>query len=322
LSLVVSFPINHVACVADSCATSLITAGKIVFQERFDPTAMLMATAEERCNMLGGVPTMLQLMLEQPVLETLDLSSLELIAWGGAAMPREGIRRLGMLCSRLMTLYGLTETSANIVFGDERSGTDALAETIGRPDRAVSCRIVDESGALCRIGEAGELQFRADFFFLGYWRQESAATAAWTDDGWFRTGDIALQRADGNLVLRGRKAEMYKSGGYNIYPREIELALERLPGVALAAVVCVPDPLYQEVGYAWVVPSPGADLGVEGLREACRNRLANYKVPKHFAIRDSVPMLPVGKVDKRALKNMALAALADAGNRRSVEGEA
>jgi acyl-CoA synthetase (AMP-forming)/AMP-acid ligase II len=272
--------------------------------------------------MLGGVPTMLQLMLEEPALESLDLSSLELIAWGGAAMPREGIRRLGALCDRLMTLYGLTETSANIVFGDEQSGADALAETIGSPDRAVRCRIVDEAGVPCPVGEAGELQFCADFFFLGYWRQESAGAAAWTDDGWFRTGDIALQRADGNLVLRGRKAEMYKSGGYNIYPREIELALELQPGVALAAVVCVPDPLYQEVGYAWVVPDPGADLSVETLREACRSRLANYKVPKHFAIRDSMPMLPVGKVDKRALKEMALAALVDGGGQRTVEGDA
>jgi len=312
-SLGVNFPINHVACVADTCATTLVTGGKIVFQERFDPEAMLRAVADERCNMLGGVPTMLQLMLDHPAWGAVDLSSVQLIAWGGAAMPLEGIRRLQRLGVRLMTLYGLTETSANVVFGDGRAGIDGLAQAIGIPDRDVACRIVDDSGSPCAVGEEGELQIRADFLFLGYWGRDDATREAWSADGWFRTGDIARQRADGGLELKGRRSEMYKSGGYNVYPREIEQFLESLASVALAAVVDVPDPLYQEVGHAWVMAAPGFAPSEEALRAACRDALANYKVPKRFTVVEALPMLPVGKVDKQRLRAMARDAARETG---------
>ncbi|MEQ8262044.1 class I adenylate-forming enzyme family protein [Pseudohaliea sp.] len=304
-SMVVSFPINHVACLADTCATTLVSGGKIVFQERFDPRALLEATAEEGCTMLGGVPTMLQLLLEDPLLPTLDLSSLELIAWGGAAMPREYLGRLNELAPRLMTLYGLTETSANIAFGDSREDPAALFDSVGRADPSVACRVVDEQGHPCAPGAAGELQFRADFFFIGYWEREQATRDAWTHDGWFRSGDIGTLDVDGRLRLKGRRSEMFKSGGYNVYPRELEAALEAIPGVAAAAVVGVPDPLYQEVGYAWVVPEAGTRLSESLLRDACRDQLANYKVPKHYRIVSELPLLPVGKIDKARLQRLA-----------------
>jgi acyl-CoA synthetase (AMP-forming)/AMP-acid ligase II len=304
-SMVVSFPINHVACLADTCATTLISGGKIVFQERFDPGRLLEATAREHCTMLGGVPTMLQLLLDDPGLPTLDLASLELVAWGGAAMPREYLQRLSALAPRLMTLYGLTETSANIAFGDSREGLSALSDSVGRTDRSVDCRVVDEQGLPCTPGQAGELQFRADFFFIGYWEREQATRDAWTADGWFRSGDIGTLDAEGRLHLKGRRSEMFKSGGYNVYPRELEAVLEAVPGVAAAAVVGVPDPLYQEVGCAWVVPEAGAQLSESVLRDACREQLANYKVPKHYRIVGELPLLPVGKIDKTRLQRLA-----------------
>lgn len=304
-SMVVSFPINHVACLADTCATTLVSGGKIVFQERFDPAKLLQATAEERCSMLGGVPTMLQLLLDDPALPALDLSALELVAWGGAAMPREYLGRLRALAPRLKTLYGLTETSANIAFGDSREGFSALCDTVGRTDPSVACRIVDERGVPCAPGEAGELQFRADFFFIGYWEREQATRDAWTQDGWFRSGDIGTFDAEGRLCLEGRRSEMFKSGGYNVYPRELEAVLEAVPGVAAAAVVGVPDPLYQEVGCAWVVPEAGTKLSDSQLRDACREQLANYKVPKHYRIVSELPLLPVGKIDKVRLQRLA-----------------
>lgn len=304
-SMVVSFPINHVACLADTCATTLVSGGKVVFQERFDPAAVLRATAEECCTMLGGVPTMLQLILDDPSFAAADLSSLELIAWGGAAMPDDYLARLAALGPRLMTLYGLTETAANIAFGDSRDGVATLAESIGRPDPSVVCRVVDESGIPCLPGEPGELQFRADFFFVGYWGQEEATRAAWTTDGWFRSGDIGTLGEDGRLQLRGRRSEMFKSGGYNVYPRELEVVLEALPGVAAAAVVGVPDPLFQEVGCAWIVTERGQTISEALLRDACRKQLANYKVPKHFRFVDALPLLPVGKIDKPQLRRLA-----------------
>jgi Acyl-CoA synthetases (AMP-forming)/AMP-acid ligases II len=263
--------------------------------------------------MLGGVPTMLQLLLDEPSLSALDLSALELIAWGGAAMSRECLGRLSALAPRLMTLYGLTETSANIVFGDSREGFGELFDTLGRVDSSVACRIVDEQGMTCAPGEAGELQFRADFFFIGYWEREQATRDAWTRDGWFRSGDIGIFDTQGRLCLKGRLSEMYKSGGYNVYPRELEVVLEAFPGVALAAVVAVPDPLYQEVGCAWIVPEVGTQLSESHLRHLCREQLANYKVPKYYRIVSELPLLPVGKIDKTRLRRLAAQWLSTSG---------
>ena len=302
--VVVNFPINHVACVADTCATTLVKGGKIVFQERFDVTASLQAIEDEQCTMLGGIPTMLQMQLDHPGFKDFDLSSLELVAWGGAAMPRDGIARLQGIAPRLMQLYGMTETSANIVFGKEGAGIDELADSIGRPDAGVECRIVDVGGDNCPVGESGELQFKTDYFFLEYWNRPEASREAFTADGWLKTGDIGLWRMDGNIELVGRMSEMFKSGGDNVYPREVEVVLEGVPGVAMAAVIGVPDDLYQEVGFAFILLEQGQMISAEKLRAACKEKLANYKVPKQFEIRPDLPMLPVGKIDRQALKKI------------------
>ena len=319
-AVVVNFPINHVACIADSCATTLVKGGKIVFQERFDPAATLQAIEDERCSMMGGVPTMLQMMLGHPDFSRFDLSSVELVAWGGAAMPRDGIARLNDICPRLKQFYGLTESSANVVFGEEGASFDMLAESIGKPDEGVQCRIVDDSGDLCSVGSSGELQFRADFLFLGYWNKPEATRESFAPDGWLRTGDIGFWREDGNIELVGRKSEMFKSGGYNVYPREIEMVIESIPAVAMAAVIGVPDDLFQEVGHAFVLLEPENDISVEKLHSICNEKLANYKIPKQFSVRRNLPMLPVGKIDKQALKNAAAASLEKSCNTDSGQG--
>ena len=135
----------------------------------------------------------------------------------------------------------------------------------------------------------------------GYFRRPEATAAAYTADGFFRTGDVAIRRADGNLRIVGRRSEMFKSGGYNVYPREIELALEEHPAVALVAVVGIPDPVYTEVGAAFITLEPGHTFDAGQAKAWCKQHLANYKVPKRFEVLDDLPLLPVGKVDKRAL---------------------
>ncbi|MDN5759498.1 MAG: AMP-binding protein, partial [Tomitella sp.] len=141
--------------------------------------------------------------------------------------------------------------------------------------------------------------------FLGYFGNPEATRAAYTKDGFFRTGDVAVRRPGGALRLVGRRKEMYKSGGYNVYPREIELALESHPGVSIAAVVPVAHETFGEVGTAFCETAPGHTVTPEELDTWCRQRLANYKVPKQFRIVDALPLLPVGKVDKMCLRTMA-----------------
>jgi acyl-CoA synthetase (AMP-forming)/AMP-acid ligase II len=148
--------------------------------------------------------------------------------------------------------------------------------------------------------------------FAGYWNQPQATADVFSADGYFRTGDIAVRRSDGRYSLVGRVKEMFKSGGYNVYPREVEAAIEEHPAVSMAAVVARPDPLWQEVGVAFVVPKPG--MNVDGLDEWLRQRLANYKRPKRYVIQSSLPLLPIGKVDRAALKILASQQISEGGN--------
>ena len=304
-SLVVSFPVNHVASVADTCATTFVRGGKIVFREKFDPAETVRDTAREACTLLAGVPTMLQMVAATPEFAGEDLSSVELVLWGGAAMPVALIERLKRKFPRLMTAYGMTETATHVTYTDEGAPVEVLANSVGRPDPRCELRIAAGNDPAATGGNTGEVQLRADFLMTGYWRRPEATQESFTDDGWFRTGDVGLLRDDGNLKLVGRLSDMFKSGGYNVYPREIELVLEQHPAVDLAAVVGVPDDLYQEVGCAWVQSSTGDRVTAEALDAWCRERLANYKVPKSFRIVDALPLLPVGKVDKQALRQRA-----------------
>ncbi|NBT92489.1 MAG: hypothetical protein EBT37_07740 [Betaproteobacteria bacterium] len=193
----------------------------------------------------------------------------------------------------MLAVYGMTETVCNVTWADDSFSDEALATTIGKPDPNVELKLIDDNCVESSDGQEGEIAVRHGAMMLGYFNRPEATATAMTPDGFLRTGDIAQRLSDGSYRLVGRRSEMYKSGGYNIYPREIEQCLEEHPGVALAAVVGVPDPVYQEVGVAWLMRQ---------IRDWCRERLANYKIPKRFEWLDELPMLPVGKVDKLRLK--------------------
>jgi len=202
----------------------------------------------------------------------------------------------------------MTETAAHTTYASHDTTLAELRDSIGHPDPNMPCRIVNAEGNSSAMGEQGELQFKGEYLFLGYYNRPEATRDAFTEDGWFHTGDVGYWREDGTITLVGRLSEMFKSGGYNVYPREIEMLLESHPTVEMAAVVSVPDPLYQEVGVAYIIPRSDINndsketLTVDKLKAFCKNKLANYKVPKHFEISNELPMLPVGKIDKIALK--------------------
>ncbi len=141
--------------------------------------------------------------------------------------------------------------------------------------------------------------------FKGYWGNDGATRTAFDAHGWFLTGDVGSLDAAGALRIIGRRGDRFKSGGYNVYPREIELVLERHPMVSAAAVIGCEDPLYGQIGEAFVATADPAALEQELLRTYCRDHLANYKVPKRFHLLRELPMLPIGKVDKQLLKKRA-----------------
>ncbi len=297
------FPVNHVGCVVDCSTPSLVAGGKMVFMEHFDPAECLAIMERERITMWGSVPTVFQMQLALPNFADYDLSAVELIVWEGAAMPAELIERLSRICARLATNYGMTETTSAITVVEPTDDLDILSNSVGAAFPGVEIRLASLDGSAVPDGTEGEVQTRSRYNLLGYWKLPDATRDAFTEDGYFRTGDLAVRRSDGRYRIVGRLKEMYKSGGYNVYPREIEATLERHPAVELAAVVSVPDPLWDEVGVAYIVPR-GA-VSVAELEAFGRVHLANYKIPKRFIIADALPLLPIGKVDKTALKAMA-----------------
>ena len=300
------FPINHVACVGDVSCYTLVAGGCIVFLEQFSPAAVLERIESQGVTFWGGVPTTFLLSLADPMFASVDLSSLQFIFWSGAAAPAELVERLAALGVPLATSYGLTETVGSVTFTSPSASREALLETIGSAPDAYEVRLADVDGEVTACDIPGEIQVRGDFIMCGYWRRPDATADAIDREGWLHTGDLAVRRADGLLRLVGRLKDVFKSGGYNIYPREIEQALESHAGVALAAVVAVPDPVYGEVGHAFIVAGEGAPSSEE-LQAHCRYLLANYKVPKRFTVLRDPPMLPIGKIDKRRLRELALA---------------
>ncbi len=307
LRVINNHPINHIGGLGDTNCYALIAGGTQVFTERFDAREFLAVTERERITLWGQVVTIFEMVTRLPDWENHDLSSLQFIWWGGAPAPASLIEIITGICPRNATFYGMTETCGSVTYVDPEASLEEKAVTIGRPIPEVDVRLGDAAGREVPRGEPGEIQVRGDFVMLGYLNRPEATAEVIDPDGWFHTGDLALQRADGNYEVVGRLKEMFKSGGYNIYPREIEVALETHPGVALAAVVPVPDDLYQEVGNAFVIANPDAGLDGPALDRWCRERLANYKVPKRFFVCDELPLVSVGKIDKVALRAVALA---------------
>ena len=241
-------------------------------------------------------------MTSHPELARRNLDRLEFITWGGAPMAARLVEQLAELPGRLCTAYGMTELGLYVTYSDPEESGEALSTTIGRVHQRFDIRVADENGVETPVDEQGEIQACGDWLLAGYYRDLEATRKALTEDGWFRTGDVAKVRADENLEIVGRTKEMYISGGFNIYPREVEIAIESHPKVGLVAVLGVTDEMFGEVGYAFVEPKSGQTLDPGDVDARCRERLANYKIPKHWSIDPELPRLPIGKIDKQTLR--------------------
>ncbi len=300
-----NMPINHIAGVGMIGVYPIVTGGSLIFMDRFDARHMLALIERERVTFWLQAPTMFHLALTHPDFARFDLSSVEYIIWAGSPAPRDLIARLYQLDGKLATAFGMTELSLYVTFSDLDASLDTLSWTIGKPEPAFDLRVADADDRPVAPGEQGEIQARGDWMMAGYFNAPQATAEAFTRDGWFKTGDIAELHADGNLRIVGRVKEMYISGSYNIFPREIELVIESHPAAAAAAVIGVADEVFGEVGRAFVQAAPGTTLSAAELDAWCRERLANYKVPKRFEVMEELPRLPIGKIDKQSLKAKA-----------------
>jgi fatty-acyl-CoA synthase len=259
----------------------------VILEREFEPTRALRLIEEKRVTTMMGVPATYLFMAQQPGFADADLSSLTRAVVGGAPMPEALLETYAERGTAIVQGYGLTEAAPNVLCLPPEDAVRKLGFA-GKPYPFVDLRLSDEE----------ELQVRGPNVFPGYWRNEAATGAAFTSDGWLRTGDVAERDDEGFYRIKGRLKDMYISGGENVYPAEVEAVLHEHPQVVDAAVVGVADERWGEVGVAFVV---GDGVTEEELLEWCRARLARFKVPKSFRFVGEIPRNGMGKVQKHEL---------------------
>lgn len=302
-------PLNHVGGITCTVMAAVVSGGAVALVPAFSPANALEIAERHRVTVVGGVPTMFVLMFGDPSFAGRDLSSVRVCAAGGSNVdpPLHAALVKNFPNARIYGLYGLSETSGACVMSAPDDDAGTVARTLGVALAGCEYRVAGPDGAPLPAGEPGELQIRGASVVRGYWDLPAETAATFLPDGWLATGDIVTAEPDGHLVLYGRLKEMYISGGFNVYPVEIENLLATHPGVALAAGIGVPDPVLGEVGRFYVMPEPGAPEPTPAeLTAFCREHLADYKVPKQFEITTDLPLTPVGKVQKAELRSRYL----------------
>lgn len=270
----------------------------------FDPATYLDELARYRATEINLVPTMLGMLVHSGAAERADVSSLRTAIYGASPMPRPLLEQvLGLWGHRLVQYYGQTEAPLAITVLDADDHRDpSLLGSCGHPSVDAEVAVTGEDGTPVATGEVGELRVRAPFGMARYAGAPDITAETITADGWIRTRDLARIDDRGYVTLVDRTSDMIITGGYNVYPREVEEALLAHPAVTGAAVVGAPDETWVEAVTAFVTLRPGADTSEEELRQAARARLAGYKVPKTVHVIDAIPVSPVGKVLRRALR--------------------
>ena len=318
-----ALPLHHVFAYVEGMLASLFVGGCCIVESVFDPKGALAAIAEHRAGEALFVPTMSLAVIDAARSGGHDLSSLHSVMSAAQSAPTQLWHDLQDVLGveQLVTAYGMTETSAATTFTMPGDPVENLVGTVGRPkpggvagDPSLGgllavYKAVDIDGVDVAPGQEGELVARGPIVGSGYYGKPEETAASTLPGGWLRSGDLGYVREDGYLVLTGRAKELYKCGGELVMPSEVEGRLTRLPEVAQAHVVGVPDDRMGEVGCAWIVPAEGATPpSPEVLVEYCRGELARFKVPRHvlYTTPDQLPLTASGKVQKFKLAARAV----------------
>ncbi|HYG47902.1 MAG TPA: AMP-binding protein [Allosphingosinicella sp.] len=306
-------PNFHTAGINLHALPTLLQGGRVLLLPGFEADSVVGLLEARRVDTFFAVPAVYQALADHPRFASAPLGHVRHWGCGGAPLPDALARRCRDLGIRICNGMGMTETGPTAFLAAPADAWERIG-SVGKPQLLVGVRIVGEDGRDVPDGEVGDLLFAGPAVTPGYWNDAEATRAAFTADGWLRSGDLARRDADGYYWVAGRRKEMFISGGENVYPAEIENVLAGHPAVAEAAVVAVSDPRWGEVGCAFLRLAEGRERPAAAELQAwCRARLAAYKVPASFEYVDDFPRTAAGKVQKHLLECSPPPAFADGG---------
>ncbi len=310
--ILIDTPMFHVIGLIASVRPILLHGGVLLVSDGFEPARTLNRLSDPELGVTHYfcVPQMADRIRQQPAFDGRKLSGMTALFTGGAPHPAASIRAWLDAGVVVADGFGMSEAGTVLGMALDPAIIAAKAGAAGVPAPGIGIRLVDASERDVGTGTPGELLLKGPSLFSGYWRREEETSKAFTADGWFRTGDIAVADSDGYLTIVDRRKDMFISGGENVYPAEIEAALADMPGLVEVAVVGVPDARWGEVGLCAVVHPEATGLA-ERIREHLTGRLATYKLPRHVMAVEALPRTGSGKVKKGELRDQCLARLAE-----------
>lgn len=292
-------PMFHVASLGMGVLPVLLKGGTVVLEQGFEPGRALALIARHGATMLSGVPTTFQMLAEHPDWESTDISSLRKLTCGGSTVPLRTIEAYERRGLHFSQGYGMTETAPGAT-ALMPTHTRAKIGSVGLPHFFTDVRVVDIGGEPVAPGQVGEIQVKGPNVIPCYWNLPD--TGAFTEDGWFRSGDLGYRDEEGFLYIADRLKDMIISGGENVYPAEVEQVISELDGVAGVAVIGRPDPKWGEVPVGVVAVRDGHSVTGEEIREHLDGRLARYKIPKSYVFVRELPRTASGKISKAVLR--------------------
>jgi HIP---CoA ligase len=278
----------------------VIKHATMIPQAVFDVESTLRTAQSERVTVLPGPPTLFYSILDHPRLAAFDLSALRLVTTGASTVPEELIYRIRreLDVPDVSSPYGLTEVGGTATICPPGTSIEKMSTTVGTAIPGTEVAIVGNSGKALPPGQDGEIVIRGWNVMLGYFEEPAATAEAIDADGWLHTGDLGHLDEEGYLTVTGRVKDVFQTGGFNVYPVEVEQLLATHPMIAEAAVIGVPDDRLGEVGHAFVVPAPDCSPSAEDVIAFARERIANFKVPRGVTVVPELPRTPLGKVQK------------------------
>ncbi len=298
-----NMPINHVGGAIVAGSTPIFTASTIVLLEKFSPAKTMQLIETEKVSILGQIPTQYMMEFNLPDYDQYDKSSLRIVHFGGS-MPSANIlaKVFTTMCANVYNCLGLTEASGIVSYTPPGSDIEILSKSVGSCIPEVEWKLVDENRKAVAPGEVGQIAYRGPTIIKEYYKLPQATRQAIDEEGWFYSGDLFYEDANGLLIFMGRKHDMFITGGENVYPAEVEKAICSYEKVQTVAVLGIPDNIYGEIGCAYIIPKAGCTIDEADMENYLKKKLAKYKIPKKFIFRDELPLNPVGKIAKKILK--------------------